>query len=72
VFHGIPNEHADYNLGIYLPNLDLPVVDMSHTQCSMLNVMAMANFPLVFASEKFFLQNQITPMGEGNRNDDDG
>ena len=72
MFHGIPNEHAGYNLDICLPTLDPPAVDMSRTLCSTLNVMAMADVPLILASEKFFLKNQITPMGEGNRNDDDG
>ena len=61
MFHGIPNEHADYNLDVYLPTPDLPAADMSRTLCSNLNVMAMADFPLVLALEKFFLTNQITP-----------
>ena len=61
MFHGIPNERADYNLDIYLPTKGPPAVDMSRTSCSNLNVMAMADFPLVLASEKFFLKSQITP-----------
>ena len=61
MFHGIPNERADHNLDIYLPTKGPPAVDMSRTLCSNLNVMAMADFPLVLASEKFFLKSQITP-----------
>ena len=61
MFHGIPDERADYNLDIYLPTKGPPAVDMSRTSCSNLNVMAMADFPLVLASEKFFLESQISP-----------
>ena len=64
MFHGIPNEHADYNLDIYPPSLGLLVVDMSHIQYSILNVVAMAHFPLILASEKPFLKNQITSSGK--------
>ena len=69
MFHGIPDERADYNLDIYLPTKGLPADDMPRTLCLNLNVMAMANFPLVLASEKF-LEIKY-PLGEGSRNDDD-
>ena len=60
MYHGNPDERADYNLDIYYSTKGPPVVDMSRTLCSHLNVLAMADFPLVLALETFYLKNQIS------------
>ena len=71
MLHGIPNEHADYNLGIYLPNMDLPVVDMSHTVFN-----AERDGDGRFSTDPCFgevlLEKSNNLLWEGNRNDDDG
>ena len=36
------------------------VVDMSRTLCSLPNVLAMADFPLLLTLETFYLKNQIS------------
>ena len=64
MLHGIPNEHADYNLGISPLPLVVLVVYMSHIQYSVLNVVAMGHFPLILDSEKIFLKDQIAFSGK--------
>ena len=60
MYHGNPDERADYNLDICYSTQGPLVVDMSRTLCSYLNVLAMADFPLLLALETFYLKNQIS------------
>ena len=71
MYHGNPDERADYNHDICYSTQGPLVVDMSRTLCSYLNVLAMADFPLLLALETFYLKKPNIPPGEGNRNDDD-
>ena len=58
--HGNPDERADYNHDICSSTQGPLVVDMSRTLCSHLNVLAMADFPLVLALETLYLKSQIS------------
>ena len=60
MYHDNPDELADYRLNIYYSTKGPPVVDMSRTLCSHLNVLAMADFPLLLALETFYLKNQTS------------
>ena len=71
MYHGNPDERADYNHDICYSTQGPLVVDMSRTLYSHPNVLAMAVLPLLFFLETFFLKKPNIPAGEGSRNDDD-
>ena len=58
MYHGNPDERADYNRDICHSTQGPLVVDMSRTLYSHLNVLAMAVLPLLIVSETFYLKNQ--------------